>query len=259
MARVPAVERVVMSPSSNLQRRMVGPGARRAIGPALVVVVAVAALGSGSLGVGCSRNATPAVEPMPADEAPPPPLPPASGTPIGYLVDESRLKLRDDQLAKLKDIDAELAGKLQMLDAIQRDTESAAQAAPADSSRGGATIGGARAEDGMGPGTGAARSSEPRRLKDPGRLPGPDAAPASKEDIERTRKRLPEVRAYDVREAIQKALALLDRDQQKIAREVLKERGVDPDTGKFDASGQPGVVAPEEGSGSAVHFGRKDR
>src|SRR5262245_28007715 len=38
------------------------------------------------------------------------PLPPASGTPIGYLIDaSSELALRDDQLARLHVIDDELA------------------------------------------------------------------------------------------------------------------------------------------------------
>jgi hypothetical protein len=53
-------------------------------------------------------------------------------------------------------------------------------------------------------------------------------------------KRVPEVRAFDVRSAVARALALLDPAQQKIARQVLVDRGVDPDTGRTEAQGEPG-------------------
>src|SRR5688572_26260358 len=57
-----------------------------------------------------------------ADEVPP--LPPASGTAVGYLVDASgELQLRDDQLTKLKDIDASLAAENGQIDAQLRQIE----------------------------------------------------------------------------------------------------------------------------------------
>ena len=46
------------------------------------------------------------------------PLPPSSGTPIAYLVDAaSDLKLTDDQLAKLRELDGTLATRLESIDA----------------------------------------------------------------------------------------------------------------------------------------------
>src|SRR5262245_20379105 len=86
-------------------------GVRRAVGLA-VAIVAGGAAAVIAPGLGCSHDAKPVVEP---DEHPP--LPPASGTPIGYLVDDAaELKLSDDQLGKLKAIDDDLAGKLAALD-----------------------------------------------------------------------------------------------------------------------------------------------
>ena len=51
-------------------------------------------------------------------------------------------------------------------------------------------------------------------------------------------------RAHHVRDAIQRALGLLDPAQQVIARRVLTEHGVDPDTG--EVSGGDPVAKPED-------------
>jgi len=68
--------------------------------------------------------------PPPAEPAGTPPLPPASGTPIGYLIDDAReLKLDDNQVTKLRDIDTGLAAQLEVIDAQTR-----AATAPADDS-----------------------------------------------------------------------------------------------------------------------------
>src|SRR5580704_13207203 len=51
----------------------------------------------------------------------PPPLPPASGTPIGYLIDDAtELQLSDDQVAKLKDIDTGLSARVESIDSQLR-------------------------------------------------------------------------------------------------------------------------------------------
>lgn len=81
---------------------------------------------AGSL-AGCQRDsAPPPVHPQ--DE--PPPLPPSSGTPIGYLLDNaSQLTLRDDQLDKLKEIDNRLAIRSEALDTQLRQIEKPGAAA----------------------------------------------------------------------------------------------------------------------------------
>src|SRR5580704_3458932 len=60
--------------------------------------------------------------PTPIGPVGPPPLPPASGTPVGYLIDEAtKLELSDDQVAKLKDIDSGLSARIESIDAQLRD------------------------------------------------------------------------------------------------------------------------------------------
>jgi len=206
---------------------------RRATARLASLVVALAAVAGFGLGVGCSRDAKPATQPAASDE--PPPLPPASGTPIGYLIEDARLKLSDGQLAKLKEIDGDLAVKLSYLDSVLRNTGSGAAPPKEESSRGGIGFSASGERDG----------------RNAGALTVPDAAgngalsggprPGASEDNAAIRKRVPEVRAYDVRTAIAHALALLDPEQQKIARQVLEDRGVDPDTGQFEAKGEPGA------------------
>ena len=246
---------------------------RRAIGPIIVIAVALGALGGFALGTGCSREAKPVVQP---DDSPPP-LPPASGSPIGFLVDDARLRLSDDQLAKLKDIDRDLAEKLSDLDGIERNTVPDNRP-PSEPER--TNVGLQTSSDRNPAGNGvSAGDSEPRRLSsgsntmsaalarerrrvDPEGAPiaGPTPPPGHDDEVAATHKKVPEVRAYDIRTAVARALKLLDREQQKIARQVLVERGVDPDTGQFEATGQPGVVAPQAGSGSAPRApGRRDR
>src|SRR5262245_46994227 len=61
-----------------------------------------------------------------------PPLPPASGTPVGYLVDNaSQLNLHDDQIAKLKEIDQSLAAKNDEIETQLRIIEKPADDPPA--------------------------------------------------------------------------------------------------------------------------------
>src|SRR6185503_20428108 len=59
----------------------------------------------------------------------PPPLPPASGSVIGYLIDAKRdLALNDDQLAKLEKIDSSLAARNGQIDVQLRMIEKPAPA-----------------------------------------------------------------------------------------------------------------------------------
>lgn len=200
-----------------------------------VLAVALATLAGAGAGAACSRDATPAAQPASPEE--PPPLPPASGTPIGFLIDDPRLSLRDDQRSQLHTIDGELAGKLTNLDSVMRNTGSAA-APEEDSRRGGINVGASQASghnvnqvgvhDNGGPSGGA-----------------PSAQVAA--DNAAIRKRVPEVRAHNVRDAIARAFAVLDPPQRDLARKILVEHGVDPDTGKFEAQGEPGAVPRDPG------------
>jgi len=222
----------------------------RALGPAMVLVAAVV-LCSFELGLGCSHDPKPAV----VEPAGPPPLPPASGTPIGYLVDDaSELKLTDDQLARLKAIDEELAAKLGTLDA---QLHSPGGAAGSGQPRG-------RRRGGGGAGGGGFRGGGGRRggMRGGGAGSGSgSAAPRSGAASPDTVNRITEERAADVRAAIDRALAVMDVVQRVIAKRVLTERGVDLDAGRpaagtkvgsGESAGEPddGDADPDEVGGA---------
>jgi hypothetical protein len=187
------------------------------IGSAAIIVGALAALAGPGLDLGCSHEARPAVQP---DEHPP--LPPASGTPIGHLVDDAgELKLSDDQLHKLQAIGDELAGQLAADDSEMR-PEPVGPAPDSDKPRGlGVRAGG---KERGGPPIGDERF--PRSAGTGDRASGQTMIPAS------TVNHVYQQRAHHVRDAIRRALGLLDAEQQVIARRVLTEHGVDPDTGE---------------------------
>src|SRR5277367_3429862 len=101
---------------------------------AAALTVAIAA---GTAVWACSHDAKPAV----VEPDPHPPLPPSSGTPIGYLIDDAtELALRDDQLTQLKAIDGELQTQLGSIDASSRG--SAAPSQPQQGRRRGGRRGG---------------------------------------------------------------------------------------------------------------------
>ena len=123
-----------------------------------------------------------------------PPLPPASGTAIGYLVDGAKtLELRDDQLTKLKEIDTSLAARNDVIDTQLRQIE--------------------RPEDQPPP----EKGQPPQRFNN---APGaqvkttPDAA------------KLHEARRANDKEALDKAFAVLEPAQREKARQLLDERGI---------------------------------
>lgn len=226
-------------------------GMRRALGPTLVLAVAVVLAGF-ELGLGCSHDPKPTV----VEPAGPPPLPPASGTPIGYLVDDAgELKLSDEQLTKLKAIDDELAAKLGTLDAQLHSPSAAAGSGQSRGRRrgggggGGGFRGGGGRRGGMrggGAGSGSGSGSG-------------SAAPRSAAASADTINRVNEERAADVRDAIDRSLALMDVVQRVIAKRVLTEHGVDLDAGRPAAgskagsgepSGEPGDDEPDEPDGA---------
>ena len=122
-----------------------------------------------------------------------PPLPPASGTAIGYLVDSAhQLDLKDDQLKRLKEIDASLAARNDVIDTqlrvIERpDTEPSEKDKP-----------------------------PPRHNNAPGAQikTTPDAT------------KLHNAKKANDKEALDRAFAVLDPAQKDKARRLLDERGI---------------------------------
>ena len=205
------------------------------LGPAVVIVVALGALAGFGLNLGCSHEATPPVVPVQPDEHPP--LPPAAGTPIGHLVDDaSELKLSDDQLDKLRAINDELAGQLAVDDSEMR-PEPVAPAPPSDKARGlGFHAGG---QQPGGPPVGAGDFPRASGGGNSGDGTETTIIPAS------TVNHVYQQRAHHMRDAIRRALKLLDVGQQVIARRVLTDHGVDPDSGSV-TSGDPGAAKLED-------------
>jgi len=132
-------------------------------------------------------------QPMTPKEGELPPLPPASGTAIGYLIDNAgTLALRDDQLARLKDLDTGLAARNDQIDTQLRTIERPDEEP---------------AEKGQPP---------PRHNNAPGAQirTTPDA------------QKLHKAKAENDRDALTKAFAVLDPDQQETAKRLLDERGI---------------------------------
>jgi hypothetical protein len=137
------------------------------------------------------------IDPEPAHPQEAPPLPSASGTPVGYLVDNAgQLNLREDQLAKLQDIDRSLSASDDEIETQIRLIEKPAEDPEA-----------------------VAPGSAPRLHNN---APGaqvkttPDAA------------KLREARRSGDDDALRKAFAILDPAQQTAARKLLEDRGITP-------------------------------
>ena len=123
-----------------------------------------------------------------------PPLPPSSGTPVGYLVDSaSQLGLRDDQITQLKQIDDSLAARDAEIDTQLRIIEKPEQ------------------------------DPEPPRGAPP---PRHNNAPGAQVKTTPDATKLHNARKSNDFEALQKAFALLDPTQQTAARKLLEDRGI---------------------------------
>jgi hypothetical protein len=146
------------------------------------------------LALAACHHDTPPAHPKPGDL---PPLPPASGTPIGYLLDsQSELKLREDQVKQLQEIDASLAVRDAEIDTQLRqiDSRQAAEEEP--------------------PPRGAPQKPRNRAPGAAGKPTG-DAATLHK------------IRDTNDRDALRKAWTLLDKDQQVAATKILQEHDVE--------------------------------
>jgi hypothetical protein len=182
--------------------------------------------------IACHHEA-PAAHPEPGETLP---LPPSSGTPIGYLLDDTDLHLRDDQRTRLHEIDATLAGELERLAAMDRAAHAPAPGeAPSSppSGRGGGRHGG---RGGGGRGRRTRSSQAAAAAPDTNGAPKPEVGAAAQE------------RTADVRDAIHRAFAVLDPDQQHLAAKVLADHDIDVDASGTHAPTEP--ATPETGAES---------
>lgn len=145
---------------------------------------------AGLLVAGCHREP----KPMTPAEGELPPLPPASGTAVGYLVDNAvALKLRGDQLDKLKEIDTSLAARNDVIDTQLRAMVRPDEPPPTP------------------------KGQPPQRFNN---------APGAQVKVTGEAGKLQEARAANDRDALARAFAVLDPEQQEIARRLLDERGI---------------------------------
>ncbi len=176
--------------------------------------------------VACSHRDTGPAAPI--DPPATPPLPPASGTPIGFLIDDAGdMHLSDDQVVKLRDIDTSLAAELEVIDSQVRSATRPPDPDPSQQQprRGGRHGGMGMGGGGMGGGGGGGGGGGRHRGSGAGAGSGARAANAANVD------KLTEQRTADVRDALHRAFDLLDPHQQETAKKVLAAHDVDLDTG----------------------------
>ncbi len=160
----------------------------------------------------CHKDTDP--PPLHPKEGELPPLPPSSGTPVGYLLDNAgQLKLRDDQVSKLKEIDTSLAARDDEIDTQLRMIEKP--------------------------------DEEPAQKGQP--PPHHNNAPGAQIKTTPDAGKLHDARKANDREALEKAFALLDPEQQATARKLLEDRGVEtPGSTKKEAKHDDADGVPME-------------
>jgi hypothetical protein len=150
------------------------------------------ALSTATLGA-CQHEAKPIMAPGEV-----PPLPPASGTPIGYLLDNAgQLKLDGDQREKLQALDTSLSARNDAIDTQLREIEKPE-------------------EDEEGP---PKRGDPPRKPKN--MAPGAQLVHTTQDSS-----KLHQAKSANNEDALKKAFAVLDASQQALARKLLDERGI---------------------------------
>jgi len=146
----------------------------------------------------CCHTDPQPMHPQPGDL---PPLPPASGTPIGYLLDaKGDLQLRPDQLDKLQALDTSLAARDADIDTQLRQIERPEE------------------EEDPTPAQQKAGMKRQRHAYAPGQQQMQTNSDAAK---------LHELRKANDRDAVKKALALLDSGQQDKAKALLADHDVE--------------------------------
>lgn len=149
------------------------------------------------LALACCHHDPQPMHPAPGDL---PPLPPASGTPIGYLIDSAHdLQLRDDQLKQLQDIDRSLAARDAEIDTQLRQIEKPEE------------------EEDPTPQQQKAGAKRARHAYAPG------AAVRSNADAQK----LHNIRSQNDRDAVKKAMVILDPPQQDKAKSILADHDVE--------------------------------
>jgi hypothetical protein len=170
----------------------------------------------------------------------PPPAAPAATepkTPVGYLLDPaSQLHLEPEQTTHLKELDANLAQQLAVLDP-QIATAMKAQADASDSSSTSPSGGGMRGmRGGMGGMGGMGGGGMGRRGNNAGSGAG-SGTPRSKDGKSDTLGRLLAQRASDVRATLVIVFSSLHPDQLAIAKRVLVDHDVDIEDDDADSGG----------------------
>nr|HEX4312545.1 hypothetical protein [Kofleriaceae bacterium] len=137
-----------------------------------------------------------------------PPLPPSSGTPVGYLIDNAGdLHLRDDQVTKLKEIDTSLSAQQAEIDtqlrAIEKPDKDLEKEEQEEHKR-----------HNNAPGQGITTNSDAGRLH--------------------------QLHDRNDQDALGRAFAILAPEQQETARKILEERGVHAPGSKLDRPRQVG-------------------
>ncbi len=126
------------------------------------------------------------------------PLPPASGTPIGYILDNAtQLKLDGEQQEKLRAIDNSLSVRNDAIDTQLREIEHPE-------------------ED----------EQEPRKKNEPPPKPKNMAPGVQPVHTTADSGKLHEAKSANNEDALKKAFALLDETQQIAARKLLDDRGI---------------------------------
>jgi hypothetical protein len=129
-----------------------------------------------------------------------PPLPPASGTAIGYLVDASAdLNLTPDQAEKLHKIDDRLAAQNGPIDTQLRDIE---KPVPAE-------------------------ELSPQQMKAGVKEQRYDKAPGKSTIVTSDSQRLRRMHDDNERDAIKNAFAIMSPEQVEKAKRILRDRGID--------------------------------
>lgn len=148
-----------------------------------------------------------------------PPLPPASGTPIGYLLDNAgQLKLQPEQREKLQALDTSLSARNDALDTQIREIEKPEE-----------------------------EPEEPRKKGDPPPKPKNMAPGAQPVHTTADSSKLHAAKTANNEDALKKAFAILDPAQQATARKLLDERGISSPGGA--GPGQPPPPKTEDNGG----------